>query len=518
MRKLFGFFIISLILVAINVLAQPLPAVEQKSLDVIEKVKNLINNMAFTDLRTSLKVEAKLKNQVPTESHTQLVFSFQEDGVHANLEYDRQSLMQPKLLLKDLAVLLAVTDDLRFQQGPELEGDLKKVDSYVSIIFATRKNRLSSESVAEVYIDAAQGSVSAKSRVKFMEAKSLENIVAGPAWDLDQTINLFNSDLRTRLSLESEELAKLALRQQRLKEKEFSLWKAQTHTLDLLDEAPLKLNDLLLKNDRKGVADLIRSYLPWPLMEPFEKKVWEEWLNAIEFPDWKNSVIAFRGIDYSTDKVQRSENSLGFMSTVLTKNQGNYNRRLRSLATNRIKNGEMLTSARDADLNLVKIFDQMEIHSVDPKASSFLSFTLDPRVADRFAGRNLNKQVDQKVLSVPRGGFLAVKIDSRRIVPNIVSDYTTEIELLTPLVVFPDEVVLYHEGSFTKDDTLVEFLGEVAKRTGQDLSKWVREGQLLYSLPQSFADDLKDGFRFFSKILDKAETSQKVGSCAQALQ
>jgi hypothetical protein len=518
MKNLASFLGFLLVLFTVTVFAQNLTGVEETSLVVIEKVKTLINNLASDNLRTTLKVDSNFRNQVATETHTQLVFSFQEDGVHASLEYDKLALAQPKLLFKDLAVLLAVTEALRSAQGPSLSEYIKKSNSYFSMVYPSKKNRLSSESVAEVYIDAAQGSLSAKSRVKFIEAKALENIVAGPAWDLDQTINLYNDDLRSRLASESEKIGKQALERQKLKEKEFSNWKTQTRSLDLLDENPLKLNDLILKSDRQGVVKLLRSYLPWPLMEPLEKLVWEEWLNAIEFPDWKNSVVAFRGLDYSTDKIQRSGESFGFMSTVLTKNQGNYNRRLRSLTTNRIKNGEMLSSGFNAELNLVKIFDQMEIHSIDPKASSFLSFTLDPRVADRFAARNLLKEVDQKTLSIPRGGFLAVKIDSRRMIPNLVSSYTTEIELLTPLVVFPDEVVLYHEGSFTKDDTLVEFLGEVAKRTGQDLNKWVREGELLYSQPQSFADDFKDGFRFFSKILEKAETSQKVGSCVQALE
>ncbi len=74
------------------------------------------------------------------------------------------------------------------------------------------------------------------------------------------------------------------------------------------------------------------------------QNTWKVWLDAIENPDWKNTTVALRGINYDTDKIQRRQTAqgeiYGFMSTVLTKNQGSYTRRLRSLTTNRLTNGD----------------------------------------------------------------------------------------------------------------------------------------------------------------------------------
>jgi len=120
----------------------------------------------------------------------------------------------------------------------------------------------------------------------------------------------------------------------------------------------------------------------------------------------------------------------------------------------------------------VKITDQMTAHARNPVASSFISFTYDPRVASGFMGQNINKQIKGETVSVPYGGLLVVKMDSRRMIPNIPSMYGNEIELLAPLIVFPDEVVKYHEGSFTKDYSYEMFLRDVSEKTGIDFTKW----------------------------------------------
>jgi hypothetical protein len=86
--------------------------------------------------------------------------------------------------------------------------------------------------------------------------------------------------------------------------------------------------------------------------------------------------VAFRGLKYDTDKIQRRQTSqgeiFGFMSTVLTKNQGSYNRRLRFLSTNRLKNGDIGVVQKNSVIPSVMVTDQITAHARNPQASSFI--------------------------------------------------------------------------------------------------------------------------------------------------
>ncbi|MBX3041502.1 MAG: hypothetical protein KF789_12415, partial [Bdellovibrionaceae bacterium] len=66
------------------------------------------------------------------------------------------------------------------------------------------------------------------------------------------------------------------------------------------------------------------------------------------------------------------------------------------------------------------------------------------------------------------GGLLAVQMDSRRLIPNLPSRHIAEYEYLTPLVVFPDEIVKYEEFAMHKvDDQFERFVKEVSAKTGR---------------------------------------------------
>ena len=320
------------------------------------------------------------------------------------------------------------------------------------------------------------------------------------------------------------ELLAKATKYQRAQEKALISWRKETGTLEKYEAMEAKLNDLVLANDRTGVRRMLEAYLPWAVMEPVEVQTWKTWLDAIENPDKEKTVIAFRGLDYKTDKLQRTaDGKIGMLSTVLTANQGSYTRRLRSLSTNRVLNGDHTASMVERKVwpsnteaphsgNLVasRIQEQFRSHSSDPKASSFLSFTYNPSVANRFSGGGMmitdkNGQQSEKIL----GGVVAVKVDARRMVPNLISTYTGEIELLTPLIIFPDEVIAFEEGRAAKDSNYAKLLDQVKKATGNDYRKWqsVKDGDM--ALHQKFT---ADGFDFMRKSIDQALSAGKTCS------
>ncbi len=72
-------------------------------------------------------------------------------------------------------------------------------------------------------------------------------------------------------------------------------WETQKAKFPNLEAQTEKLNHLIARNDRAGVAKLLEDYLPWPLMEPTEKKAWSTWIESIRNPDPSNKELIFRG-------------------------------------------------------------------------------------------------------------------------------------------------------------------------------------------------------------------------------
>ncbi|WP_374030196.1 hypothetical protein [Bdellovibrio bacteriovorus] len=442
--------------------------------DVIAKVIKSAQNASFgsNDLRRAASAVAEKVAVVNTETHTEIIPEYNDKGLVFRFRYDDKALQNPELLMKDLAVVAHLTKALQtevftmnFSEG------------------AVRSEIESPHSIAELIMNAREGSPSAKARLNFLEARILRST---SLWNIVSiNLNLSSNEIANQaaaLESKQEALDSEAQKHIRKQQKALDAWKAQTGTLDKFEAMQEKLDDLILKNDRKGVRQMLEAYLPWAVMEPVEANTWKIWLEAIEHPDLSKTTIAFRGLKYDTDKIQRKQTAhgevYGFMSTVLTKNQGSYTRRLRSLSTNREKNGDVSLKflskpemTKTTDVMSVRITDQMTSHAKDPKASSFISFTYDPSVAMRFMGQDIQKHVKGETVTVPYGGMLVVKMDSRRMIPNIPSMYGNEIELLAPLIVFPDEVVEYKEGSF-KQGEWPEFIKKISDKTGVDFTNW----------------------------------------------
>ncbi len=200
-------------------------------------------------------------------------------------------------------------------------------------------------------------------------------------------------------------------------------WKKRKEAFKALEAQQDKLNDLVARNDRKGVRDLLEKYIPWDLMAPSERVMWTHWLEAIERPDPSRARIMFRGMD--DDLIMRApEGKVYTLSKVLTKNMGNYTQRLRSLETSRDKIAKKFQYPGEPALEYL-----FRAHSQEPYASQFLSYSSDPVTA----------------LSFGKKKIVIAKVDERRLVPNIFSNYGGEFEYLAPLILFPDEVLEYQE-------------------------------------------------------------------------
>lgn len=426
--------------------------------------KSDMTNMWWSSdpLRRISKVEAVRVESVNTATHTEIVPEYSSEGLTFKLRYDAKAVANPKLAIKDLAMIAIITsggEQHVNNQGFSANLELKS------------KGQVDSpHAIAELLTNVQMGSVTAKARWVELQVELLKSAQLKPHFvqDLGLSSNVV-TEIRAELEAQLQQVEAEAVKLSKKQQKELDSWKKETQALDKYEAMEEKLNDLILNNDRKGVRKMLEAYLPWALMEPVEANTWKMWLDAIENPNKDKMTVAFRGVSYDTDKIQRKQTAngevYGFMSTVLTKNQGNYTRRLRSLVTNREKNGDHGFETFGSKFRSGKITDQMTQHARDPVASSFLSFTYDPGVAYGFVGKDKVKIVGTERVTSPGGGLLAVKMDSRRLVPNLPSMYGTEIELLAPLIIFPDEIVKYEEGS--KDYTRFQgFVKEITEKTG----------------------------------------------------
>lgn len=218
-----------------------------------------------------------------------------------------------------------------------------------------------------------------------------------------------------------------------------------------LEKNDLKLDDYIADNNRTKVAELIDAYMPWENMEPTEIAAWTRWIDSIANPSTNEAdkMITFRGL--GNDLVKESNDGGHYlMAKLLTKNQGNYTRRLRSLKTYfKKKLGPKAGSAMKLDVQ--SLAAAFKGHSNEPAGSPYLSTSvLD--VASQFSTGSGSKR------------FAAIRMDKSRNLINLVSGYG-ELEQMVPLIIFPDEMLLYSEVSSKE-----ELIAEIEEKLGRPLT------------------------------------------------
>jgi len=261
----------------------------------------------------------------------------------------------------------------------------------------------------------------------------------------DQLVNEFCQSRIAHINAMTSELKAQIKVENKTRKQVFAAAKKFRTTLESNKE---KLNDLIGKNDRQGVANLLEQYVPWEQMEPTERASWISWISEIRSPS-DDRVVLFRGL--GGDYIPRNAEGKPFlMAPVLTRNQGSYTRRLRSLTSQRKK------YSYNFDESVPMIHSLFQHHSNDPNGSPFLSLS-NLHVADDWDG-NTNK-------------IAAISVSKNRVTPNIISDYVSENERLIPMFVFPDEIIHYSE-----DEPIDHFQMKVEQILGRELTEAEQTG------------------------------------------
>jgi hypothetical protein len=190
----------------------------------------------------------------------------------------------------------------------------------------------------------------------------------------------------------------------------------------------------------------------------------------MEKPNRKNVDLVFRGM-YDDTVLRAKDGKPYLMSTVLTRNQGSYTRRLRSLATMREKFGSQALRDSFSHYNLTgsknpgSISVLMANHAIEAKGSPFIS-TAAYDVATKFGPRQIG----------------AFHLEPRRFALNALAPdkYLYQKERLTPLIIFPDEVVYFHDYAENPVDGVgprdpvnrkKHFIGEVENVLGRKVTQ-----------------------------------------------
>lgn len=283
----------------------------------------------------------------------------------------------------------------------------------------------------------------------------------------DQVVNL----LKSKAKNENENALMIAQKQYR---EDFKKYKSLSEIRKQIVENQ-SLSELVLNNDRAQVADLLNKMLPWDLMEPTEKVFWGGFIDSIRKPDWSKSELLYRGVD-NEEKMQLRVNqnheieSAALFSKRLTAGSGSHFFKLLGLPETFEKFG--VSNNDEAKKPFVEphgVTNMMINHASVPAGSPFISLSYSPSVAYGFAmgselklknKLNIEKEVKKFKSTNASGGFVAIRIDPRRLIVNSVSPFTNELEVLASLLIFPDEIVYLKKGvnftlSILKPDVVI---------------------------------------------------------------
>lgn len=433
---------------------------------VKDAIEELNDNLDYMGRDEEFKAVAKLKkvNSLPDGKMAEIVPRFSAtEGLVIELRITNAGLNNPMVTAEEIAHLRQIT-----------EYEMFKHPLYW----------------AEVTLNAKYGSKRSKLLLAEAEVDAMEKL----RYDIFSDIET-NSDVDEYIKSRKSQGEKLVKSVKKEVTAENKLRKSITENyktlLKELQDAPQKLDDYIAANDRVNARKLIDSFMPWEQMEPTEIALWTRWLDAMETPTTQNSkkVLVFRGL--AEDLVRESNDGGHFlMSKLLTKNQGNYTRRLRSLKTYHGKLGKMARG--EVPLDVDSYTAMLKGHSHDPVASPFLS-TSNADIASSFSDGDMGDKM------------AAIFIDQKRIMTNLVSDYD-EFERLIPLIVFPDEMIHIEESEAYNGLDMDKMYRAVKEKIGRNVKPEEK------SQSYNSVDRLKNTKAWWEGINPQGITPNKVGT------
>lgn len=354
-------------------------------------------------------------------------------------------------------------------QDPVVMGQLHaQLESFRSVEKFENPRFVDMRHWAEIFWNAKSGDVDAQLELKKFEQEALkikESLAHGIV--KKSKISISPAALVTALSDKAKSMEKeIQDLEKKVRENRLAAerkWKEGEGSRQKWEKDQEKLDDLLKKNDRKGVRALVETYLPWDSMGSTEKNAWKQWLEALENPSQnpEDTVLVFRGLDSENRLFLSQDGKPGFMAPMLIRNQGNYSWRMRSYRTKRDRFGTMagmfpggVGPENRKPSEYVSVMAGLRFHSNDPMGTPYISVS-DYSTASRFAD----------------DGIVAVQVDKRRLLPNNISTYP-EAEKLIPLLIFPDEIKHYKAFSLndTVDDSKKAFRQELEAKLGRSLT------------------------------------------------
>lgn len=364
------------------------------------------------------------------------------------------------------------THQIVIARNSQLEIDKLSSDYLKNFINLINNEKIypNSYSFFEVMYNAKNDHLESRLALEKMKLMALESELSDAAGELKDGVAADISSFQDKISKNKKEI----------KAREAARKEIMSVLDKVSDDGQLKT--MLQKNDREGVASLLEKYLPREHMTPMEHSFWDHVIHTIRKPaDLKDRVLVYRGTlgDRLYPAIENGkelpyeqavkEGKLAAMSTILTRNQGTWNRRLRSLQTiydkkltqNPFNSGSEFTQT-------ARLTTWMKQHSIEAQGSPFLSYTSSFDIGYRF-GFSIGKSdaADEKGAK-SMGAFL---VDPDLLLFNQMTGFKSEMEYLLSLVSFPDEMAGFFDesinGVMTRDDIKVHFDDHLKKIISQ---------------------------------------------------
>lgn len=294
-----------------------------------------------------------------------------------------------------------------------------------------------------------------------------------------------------------------------------------------------QLAALVKNNDRLKVAEIIETILPWEVFEPSESLTWKNYVDSIRNPQLSDSFVMYRGSD-KQDKLQLvfdSENNvkeLGIFAKKITSGSGSHVHRILDIPHLLERTGVLGNMEFIPPYQMPHTLSAMVTnHSINPFGSLFISWSISPDIAFRFL-QSTNSieakpkesidRVEKKYLaSSASGAVIAAIVDRRRLFINAFSGYRQELEVLVPLIVFPDEIIHFEKGlryAIFQNGNLARLVNRSVQDFTQEVQNKITSFEQMPNEPKQQSQDIyRSGQRDFFNLVNGLPMSKN--TCEQ---